>query len=222
MMSGSLIGRLTDRDQVSGALRRKRLAHFHALIAPLPRPLRILDVGGTQAFWSNAGFAAGDGVEILLLNRESVAVSGPPFSSVAGDARAMPEFADAEFDVVFSNSVIEHVGGLEDQRRMAKEIQRVGQRFFVQTPNRRFPIEPHTVFPLFQFLPLALRVSLIRRFQLGWIPRTPDPRAAREMACSARLLTQAELTELFPGASLHRERLCGLTKSFIACNGFAG
>jgi hypothetical protein len=148
-------------------------------------------------------------------------VSGPPFSSVAGDARAMPEFADAEFDVVFSNSVIEHVGGLEDQRRMAEEIQRVGRRFFVQTPNRRFPIEPHTVFPLFQFLPLAARVSLVRRFQLGWIPRTPDARAARGRICSIRLLTRAEFGELFPGATIHRERVCGLTKSFVACGGFA-
>jgi hypothetical protein len=148
-------------------------------------------------------------------------VSGPPFSSVTGDARAMPEFADAEFDVVFSNSVIEHVGGLEDQRRMAEEIQRVGRRFFVQTPNRRFPIEPHTVFPLFQFLPLAVRVSLVRRFQLGWIPRTPDARAARGRVCSIRLLTRAEVGQLFPGATIHRERVCGLTKSFIACGGFA-
>jgi hypothetical protein len=219
MTSASLIGRLTDRDHVSEALRRRRLAWFHALIAPLPRPLRILDVGGTQAFWNNS--AAGYGVEILLLNREPAAVSGPPFSSVGGDARAMPEFADAEFDVVFSNSVIEHVGGLEDQRQMAKEIQRVGRRFFVQTPNRRFPVEPHTVFPLFQFLPLAVRISLVRRFQLGWIPRTLDARAARESVSSIRLLTRAEVTELFPGATIHRERLCGLTKSFVACGGFA-
>ena len=103
---------------------------------------------------------------------------------------------------------------------MAREIRRVGRRFFVQTPNRHFPVEPHFVFPLFQFLPLTLRVQLLRRFSLGWVPRMPDPAKARAFVRSIRLLTGDELTGLFPGAAIHRERVCGLTKSFVVHGGF--
>ncbi|MDH3214012.1 MAG: class I SAM-dependent methyltransferase [Myxococcales bacterium] len=218
---GEALGALaTARDRMSGALRRQRVALLESLLEPLPRPLRILDVGGTQAFWNRAGFAGARDLEIVLLNRERVAVSGPPFSSVVGDGCRMPEFADGAFDVAFSNSVIEHAGDREEQRRMAGEIRRVGRRYFVQTPNRHFPVEPHFVFPLFQFLPLALRVLLLRRFSLGWVPRMPDAAEARAFVRSIRLLTGRELAGLFPGATLHRERVCGLTKSFVATDGF--
>jgi hypothetical protein len=218
---GQALGALaTGRDRISGALRRRRFALLESLLAPLPRPLRILDVGGTPAFWRGVGFADARDVEIVLLNRERVAVSGPPFASVVGDGRRMPEFGDGAFDVVFSNSVIEHAGDPEDQRRMAREIRRVGRRYFVQTPNRHFPVEPHFVFPLFQFLPVSLRVHLLRRFSLGWVPRMPDAAEARAFVRSIRLLTRDELAALFPDATLHRERIGGLTKSFVAYGGF--
>ena len=68
----------------------------------------------------------------------------------------MPEFTTGEFDVVFSNSVIEHVGDFDDQRRMADEVRRVGRRFFVQTPNRWFPLEVHTRLPFVHWLPDAV------------------------------------------------------------------
>jgi 2-polyprenyl-3-methyl-5-hydroxy-6-metoxy-1,4-benzoquinol methylase len=79
----------------------------------------------------------------------------------------MRQFRDHQFDVVYSNSVIEHVGDLDDMRRMAQEIQRVGKRYFLQTPNRYFPIEPHFVFPFFQFLPRPVQISLVQKFRLG-------------------------------------------------------
>ena len=75
-----------------------------------------------------------------------------------------------EFDIVFSNSVIEHLGDIEGQRRMAKEIRRVGKYYYLQTPNRNFPVEPHFQFPFFQFLPKWLRTAIVRRWSIGWYP----------------------------------------------------
>ena len=57
-------------------------------------------------------------------------------------------FSDGQFDVVFSNAVLEHVGGAEDRRRILNEVSRVGRNAFIAVPNRWFPIEHHTVLPL--------------------------------------------------------------------------
>jgi hypothetical protein len=218
-MELALARRWPDRAALSVALRRRRFAEFRRLLEPLPRPLRLLDLGGRRAFWDAVGFPGGDAIEIVLLNRSAEPVSGP-FTSLVGDARDLSRFSNAEFDVVFSNSVIEHVGGPEDQRRMADEVRRVGLRYFVQTPNVGFPIEPHFVFPAFQHLPLRLRVALVRRCALGFAPRLPDAAEAEAYVRSIRLLGAAELMQLFPSARLLRERFCGLTKSLVACGGF--
>jgi len=116
---------------------------------------------------------------------------------------------------VFSNSVIEHVGGYEDQKQMAREVQRIGKRYFLQTPNFYFPFEPHFLFPFFQFFPLWLKVFLLRHFSLGWRDKIPDKGEAIKTANSVRLLKKEELKELFPGAVIHDEKFGGLTISFI-------
>jgi hypothetical protein len=203
---------------VAARLRRRRFARFRELCAPLARPVRLLDVGGTDEYWREVGGEAGGAgeFEVTLIN-----LGGPSFEraglrALPGDGRDLSRFADGEFDVVFSNSVIEHVGRLEDQRRMAREVSRVGRFYYVQTPNRRFPIEPHLVFPLFQYLPVALRVALVRRFQLGWAPRMPEPERARRYVESIRLLSGREVRSLFPDARVVPERFLGLVKSWIA------
>ena len=129
----------------------------------------------------------------------------------------MKQFRDDEFDVAFSNSVIEHVGEFDQQRQMAAEVMRVGKKYFLQTPNRFFPVEPHFLFPLFQFLPLAARVFLVRRFDLGFYAQggVPNEQEAIEIVSSIRLLTQRELEQLFPGGTIYKEKVFGLTKSFI-------
>jgi hypothetical protein len=134
----------------------------------------------------------------------------------------MGQFRAGEFDVVFSNSVIEHLGTLNEQRWMADEIRRVGKRYFVQTPNRYFPLEPHFLVPFFQFLPLRMRVQLVRRFDLGWygMGGIPDPEHAEAVVRSIRLLSAGELLRLFPDGRLYRERLFGLTKSLIVYGGW--
>lgn len=211
-------------DSLSSRLRTRRFALLRRLLVGLPRPLRILDVGGTESFWRNltaVGQGLGADTTIDLLNVGEVAASTTQgVIAHSGDARHMPQFADQSFDVVFSNSVIEHVGELPDQRRMADEVRRVGRRYFVQTPCRTFPIEPHFLFPYFQFLPLEVQLFLVRHRRMGWFPRTPDPQAALEVLRSVRLLTQDELRAVFPGATLLHERFFGLTKSLVACGGF--
>jgi hypothetical protein len=116
--------------------------------------------------------------------------------------------------------VIEHVGGAADQKRMADEVQRVGRRYFVQTPNRYFPIEPHFLFPGFQFLPEAAQVFLLSHFRLGTYEIVRDRDYARTLVREIRLLSLSEFRRLFPQATIHRERLVGLTKSFIAYGGW--
>jgi hypothetical protein len=82
-------------------------------------------------------------------------------------------------------------------------------------PVEILDVEPHFLVPLFQFLPLGLRTFLLRKFNLGWIKRVRDARQAKEVANSIRLMAHRELEAIFPGAVIHKEKVFGLTKSFI-------
>ena len=194
--------------------RKKRFAFVKALIASLPRPLHILDVGGTQSFCEHMGLAEDD-LQLTLLNTEPVEATLPNLISIIGDARAMPAFKDKEFEVVFSNAVIEHVGTFEQQRQMAEEVQRVGKRYIIHTPNRYFPIEPHVLIPFFQFLPLNLKV-LIATHSPDWGWKSSHVGELNTI----RLMSERELRSIFPGARVYKERFWGLTKSFILYKGW--
>jgi len=207
-------------DSLATKLRKRRFGLFKFLISDVPRPLSILDVGGTQMFWEMMGFTDEHDVEIVLLNLTKAEVTHPNFRSVVGDARMMGQFRDKEFDVVFSNSVIEHVGGYEQQRQMAEEVRRVGKRYFLQTPNYFFPIEPHFLFPFFQFFPMRLKVFYVHYLNIGWHGRIPDKERAMQVVNQIRLLTQAELKEIFSGATIYKEKFFCLTKSFIIYDGW--
>jgi hypothetical protein len=137
------------------------------------------------------------------------------FSVVAGNALSL-DFPDNAFDVVFSNSVIEHVGSWHNQGVMAGEVRRVGRSYFVQTPAFWFPLEPHSRIPGFQFLPRSLRAALIYSFNIHYFPRKSTYRGCLEVADSTLLLTYGRFRALFPGATIHTERLFGLVKSYVA------
>ncbi len=215
-----LKGIADNRDEQSLAMqfRRKRFAFFQSLLSRLERPVHILDVGGTESYWKTMGMND-DQVFVTLLNltHENVTVSHT--TSIVGDARYI-QMDDNSFDIVFSNSVIEHTGTFQDQLQMAKEVCRVGKRYFVQTPNRYFPLEPHFLFPFFQFLPLSVRARLLQNFDLGWFPKIPDMQKARQIVEGIRLLDKCEFASLFPSAALYEERVLGMTKSFIAYGGW--
>ena len=220
----SLLKRLGDNSNpgsLATRMRRRRFAFFLSLLDTVKRPVRILDVGGTQQFWDVMGHEKLEEVRITLLNRLPAQSLAPAFEAVSGDARDLGRYETGSFDVVFSNSVIEHLGpSFADQRRMANEIRRVGRRYFVQTPNRYFVLEPHFLVPGFQFMPLAARTWLVSHFDVGWYRRIPDRAAARREVESVALLTARQLKELFPEARIYREKLLGMTKSFVAYHGW--
>jgi hypothetical protein len=203
-------------DSIATVMRRRRFAFFLSLLERLPQPISILDVGGTQNFWERMGLTDYSRIHVTLLNiQQQSQLKHPLFSAMIGDATDMSNIADDAFDVVFSNSVIEHVGDFSQQQRMANEVQRVGKRYFLQTPNYYFPIEPHFLFPGFQWLPVPARVFLITHFSLGWAKRISDVEQARRFVENTRLLRKRDLQKLFPNAQLYEEKLLGLNKSFI-------
>jgi hypothetical protein len=214
----SILQKLADNKRpgsLADRLRKKRFRLFLELIEAMPRPVKIVDVGGTALFWERMGFTGQKELNITLLNIRTDSTELPGFQMVAGDARQLKQFGDKEFDIAFSNSVIEHVGGFEDQKLMAGEMQRIGKKIFLQTPNRYFPIEPHFLFPFFQFLPLWLKVKLLMNFDLGWYERVRDQKKALEICQSIRLMTKTELRKLFPGANIYEENFYGFIKSYI-------
>jgi hypothetical protein len=209
-----------DPGSYANRLRERRFALFRSLLAQLTPPFRILDVGGTPTFWQLRGADIPGSPAVTVLNLEPQPSDDPRIETTVGNACDMSQIPDDAFEVVFSNAVIEHVETLENQRRMADEIRRVGRRYFVQTPNKRFPLEPHFLVPGFQFLPIRFRAWLLRRMALGWYARTADPAEAEAKVRMIRLMTEHEFRSVFPEATIYREKVLGLTKSFIAYGGW--
>lgn len=199
---------------ISHGFRRQRMERF-AREFGIVETTTILDIGGTPECWDF--LAVRPRVTLLNTPRAKDDLGGSA-SWVAGDGRALP-FRDRSFDVVFSNSVIEHVGDRESQRRFAREVMRVGRRFWVQTPNRWFPVEQHLLTPVVHWLPPRWQRALVPRCNL-WsllVRVTPDRRRfyIEHYLADVRLLSAAGVRELFPGARLLRERFCGWTKSLV-------
>ena len=177
---------------------------------------RVLDIGGTPEVWDL--LPAKPRLTLLNTPRAKDDLAGAA-AWVAGDGRALP-FRDGAFDVVFSNSVIEHVGDRESQRRFAAEAARVGRAYWVQTPNRWFPVEQHLLTPVIHWLPRRWQRAIVPRLNVWqWVVRPTEDRRRfyiEHYLRDVRLLSAGELRELFPGARVLRERALGVTKSLVA------
>jgi SAM-dependent methyltransferase len=196
----------------SETVRRWRLRRYQRFVelCRVEPDERIVDVGAgvggaLERFNSTNPIIAVD----IALRAGARWLDGSNVTFQVADGTALP-FQDNEFAVAFSSSVIEHIP--RDLRpAFAAEIRRVATRYFVQTPNRYFPIEPHYQLPFFQFLPKGVQRGLSRRFTLGWYQRGSWE--------EIELLSARDLRRLFPEATIHRERLFGLTKSLMAVRG---
>ena len=196
-------------DSISLRSRERKLRLFLQELRPTA-DTTVLDVGADEV-----GFGEGDGCatmnffEELYPWPERITALGlhdgagfraryPRIPYVQGDACALP-FGDGAFDIVFSNAVIEHVGGHDRQRQFVSEAIRVGRRVFITTPNRRFPIEVHTRLPLVHWLPDAVS------------HRVYDV-IGREIGAEVDLLTRRSFAQLFPG----RVRVVSLGLTLVA------
>lgn len=203
-----------NKSSLSNRFRSRRFHVFLSLLRRIPRPVTILDIGGTQEYWSMMGFNESN-VSVILFNLATQPVTRENFSSVAGDATSLSGLEDASIDVVYSNSVIEHLFTWDSQVKMANEIRRVGRNYFIQTPNRHFFIEPHWVFPFFQFLPWRVRVWMTQHFALGHIGKVPGRAKAEAQVNEISLLNKRDMMRLFPEAKIYEEKFLFLTKSIV-------
>ncbi|MFN3800973.1 methyltransferase domain-containing protein [Belliella pelovolcani] len=207
-------------ESIGNKFRHRRFFVFETLIAknfPAGRKLKILDVGGTAYFWKDKDFLKNYQVEIILLNLDASETGHPQLRAVKGDATDLSEFGDHSFDLVFSNSVIEHLYTFENQEKMAQECMRVGKKFFIQTPNKHFPIEAHYALPFAQYLPSKWVYTILTKTKLSRLHRW-RPEKAQQYLEEIRLLSMKELIKLFPGSTLFKEKFLGMNKSFIAHN----
>jgi len=192
--------------------RRRRMRLFSRLFGEtLARGGRLVDIGGYPANWA---YSRG-GRRIVLVNIDFVNKRDPAFDYIIADARRLP-FRDESFDIAFSNSVIEHVGDPGDQQEFASEARRVGRGYFVQTPSRWFPIEPHLLTPLVHYLPPLWQRRLLRRCTVWGIMTKPAPAEVDRFLAETQLLTCSQMTRLFCSGVIIKERVLGVTKSFIA------
>ncbi len=205
---------------IGAKFRARRLKKFEKLFFRNfnpEKPIQILDVGGTDYFWKSSQVPNIPGVTITLLNLHLEKTSHPHIRSQVGDATAMPEFEDKKFDLVFSNSVIEHVYTYENQRKMAEEIRRVGKRHFIQTPNKYFPVEAHYAIPFAQYLPKGLLLFFLTKTRISRMTKWKKA-DAQQYLDEIRLLNEKEMKCLFPGSKILREKTLGMTKSLTAHN----
>ena len=204
---------------VNSSFRLKRFSQFLNVVQSIPssnRPLRVLDVGGVEAYWSDKQDLIARPFEVTLLNISPVATTKSTFVSLVGNACSMPEFADNSFDVVHSNSVIEHVGRWTDMMAMANEIRRVARAYFVQVPYFWFPIEPHCRVPLIHWLPESIRLRIFMARDCGFYKRSETVDEAMRTLQDATLLDKRMFKALFPDAEIVPEKYFGFTKSLMA------
>ena len=203
--------------------RRRRLATLNAMIAEVKArqpSCKLIDIGGTRNFWHTwREHIPLDGVQVDCVNMDEHHASDSGYDRInfiKGDACALDGIADQSYDIAFSNSVIEHVGGWSNMLRMAGEVRRVARRYIVQTPYYWFPIEPHMRTPLMHWLPESLAYRIVMRRKCGFYDKQDTVLGAMGVIQDARLLDLGQMRALFPDARISKERFLGLVKSMTA------
>jgi len=193
---------------VQGGTRQRRMQVFLDRMR-IETGARILDLGGNPGIWN----LVPQRLEITILNLPGETGQHIPTHHqvrfVEADACDAPQFQPGEFDIVFSNSVIEHVGPEDRQAAFAATVKRLARRFWVQTPSIWFPIEAHTGVPFWWFYPDSVRQAVLRH----WHTKLP---AWSDSMAGTRVLRRERLQELFPSAEIYVDTLGGIPKSYAA------
>lgn len=212
-----------DEKSIEFRFRSRRFVVVQQLIEAILREkgsADILDMGGTEDYWLiGRDFLKTNRhrISITLINTAEVPVEDHGlFNNQIMDAAVPGIFGERRFDLVHSNSVIEHVGDWQRMLVFAANARRLAPRYYIQTPNYWFPYEPHFRFAGFQYLPEALRMHLIMSRPLGFFRRIESRDEAREIIDTHRLLSTRQMRRAFPDGVIRHETVFGLRKSIIA------
>ena len=205
-------------------MRARRMAPLVGLISRVHEQkgkVSILDVGGRETYWKAlpSEFLERHEVSITILNLpcELTGENSKIFTYAVGDACDMAQYPDHSFDIVHSNSVIEHVGNWDRIKVFAKEVRRIAPHLFVQTPYFWFPIEPHFIMLMHHWLPKPWRAALWMRFNMGQRGRAKNiDEAMSQLDDEPYLLDRRMFRFLFPDCRIIRERFLLFTKSMVA------
>jgi len=203
-------------------LRKKRAERLKQIIIECYNEngeVKIIDIGGTRCYWNiiPKEFLIENKVNIAVVNlpSESLPENDDIFNFHSGNGCNLVDFADNSFHIAHSNSVIEHVGNDENRIKFAHEIKRVAKKYYLQTPNYWFPVEPHFVTPFFHWFPISVRIWMLLHFNLGWYMKAKDKEQAKSYIEDIRLLTKRDLISLFPESEIYTEQFALFVKSFV-------
>ncbi len=219
--------KLTDYNNPQSFGSKMRARRMEPLVGLISRvyaqkgKVNILDVGGRGTYWKAIPqeFLEQHGVTVTILNLpcDLTGSNDSMFSYVVGDACNMSEYPEHAFDIVHSNSVIEHVGNWDRIKSFAKESRRLAPNLFIQTPYFWFPIEPHFIKLAHHWLPKPLRASMWMRFKMGQRGRAANiDQAMTKLDDEPYLLDLRMFRYLFPDCQIIKERFFLFTKSIVA------
>jgi hypothetical protein len=179
--------------------RQKRFDYLKNRIEKLIQKdtFKILDIGGDIQYWKNIGWQH-SACKIHLLNLYTSEIPQSDtnkFTSSNGDGLAL---------------------SYENQQIFANEVMRVSDKYIIQTPSLWFPLEPHSLLPLFQFLPHPIRALLIMTFNINYFPKAKTYKEAITVSHSTLMFTHKRFKQLFPDAEIQVERFLGIPKSYTA------
>ena len=212
----------SDPNSLVSRFRRARSRRIVALIEAIHTEkgtVSIIDLGGEARYWHlfDLDLLKRSNVHITLVNPGGVddVWDNELFTVVDGDATHLAQYADHSFDLVHSNSVIEHVGDWVRMEAFAAECRRLAPRYYVQTPYFWFPVEPHFSSLFFHWRSEQSRARALMRRPHGFSQRATDIGMAMRDVQHARLLDKTQFCFLYPDGSHYDEKIGPLTKSLI-------
>ena len=210
----SLRKRLGGNPDSLGGRRREERARWLVETFPDLAQMSVIDLGGRIPTWQRAPVRP---KHVHVVNMEPSRTDIPDWAEFdLGDACALPaHIAGRRYDLVFANSVIEHVGGHERRERFADSVHQLSDAHWVQTPYRYFPIEPHWMAPGMQFMPVAARTQLARQWPLSY-GRGKSRDTALRTVLGVELLDRTQFRYYFPDSLMRTETILGVPKSLIA------
>ena len=212
-----------DSFSIGKFFRKRRLRRFQDQLEEIyqkKKKVRIIDIGGSFDYWKllPESYYKKFNISIVIVNIEKKIKAKDKKKFIFADATTnlWDKIDQNKFDIMHSNSVIEHVGTYKKMQKFAENFLNFHGKYFVQTPNYFFPIEPHFMTPFFHWMPLKIQVWLVYNFQLGFMKKAKNKSDAIEIIKTCNLLKKKQFSLLFPNAFISTERFLIFNKSLIA------